>query len=506
MLTFIIGAIAVVLLLTHLYSACAKNHRQYGDIPAVDGRLPIVGNIFDLSKTHIVLTDWYRKYGSVFRFNLFGEEVVVLSSYESVFEALVTRGSDFAGRPHMSRTDYEGRNRNSIVWQSYTPKLQFLRKQIHSSLRMYGSGLGRLQHRCGFELEQLLDRIESQPDLTFDPWSLLYDSACNIMLDLTIGTRFPYEGEDLSQLKKINGLFNHSFGPGVSRILDRFPFLNCIRDEFKSLKTAVDMRNSFWADHIGNLQRPSTQDECVIQSLRDLAAKSSNSHFDISEATLKETFTNLILAGTDTTTTAITCLLLVLLHKPEIQDRMYQELDHVVGRSRAPSLSDRSSMPYTEACLFETLRLISHVPLAVPHATICDTTVLGKRIPKDTTVYINLWSLHHDPEVWHDPWEFDPGRFLDADGHLLPPHHECRRRLLVFGAGRRVCLGESLAKNRLFLFTTALLQRYDFRPASSLPDLDPRKFSLGIVLHPGHFNIKAIKRTNVDTTISGCGS
>jgi cytochrome P450 len=92
--------------------------------------------------------------------------------------------------------------------------------------------------------------------------------------------------------------------------------------------------------------------------------------------------------GTDTTTTALTCFLLVLLYRPEIQKRLHTEIDHVIGSSREPSLSDRPSMPYMEACLYETLRYISHVPLAVPHATTCDTTVGGKRIPKNTTVSV----------------------------------------------------------------------------------------------------------------------
>lgn len=77
---------------------------------------------------------------------------------------------------------------------------------------------------------------------------------------------------------------------------------------------------------------------------------------------------------------------------------MQEEVDRVIGSARAPLLSDRASMPYTEACLLEALRLISHVPLAVPHATICDTSVQGKRIPKDTVVSIEQTCNH---AAWH---------------------------------------------------------------------------------------------------------
>lgn len=505
MITVILATLLVLLVVTFLITSALKTRRKFQDIPAVHGRLPVVGNLFDMSKTHLVLTEWALKYGPVFRFSLFGEEIVVLNDFDSINEALVTRGSHFAGRPHMSRTDYQDRNLHSIVWQTYTPKLQFLRKQIHSSLRMYGGGLDRLQDRCGAEIEQLLTRVDGYKGEPFDPWSLLYDSACNIMLDLALGVRLPFEGPDLTRLKEINGLFNHSFGPGSSRILDRLSFFNFLREEYRDLKKAVELRNKFWIDHAKGEERAGSQLECVISDLKRIGANRRYAEFQLTESTLKETFTNLILAGTDTTTTALTCLLLILIHQSEVQKKLHEEIDHVIGRSRAPALSDRGSMPFMEACLLETLRYISHVPLAVPHATTCDTVVCGKKIPKDTTIYVNLWALHHDENIWKDPWKFEPQRFLDLHGHLVPAHHENRRRLLAFGAGRRVCLGEALAKNRLFLFATSLLQTFSFEDAelSSTVDLDPRQFSLGIVLHPQRFKIKAVKRTStVEDSIS----
>lgn len=111
-------------------------------------------------------------------------------------------------------------------------------------------------------------------------------------------------------------------------------------------------------------------------------------------------------------------------------------------------------------------------------------------------VYINLWSLHHDESVWPDPWTFNPNRFLDADGNLLPPNHDNRRKFLPFGAGRRVCLGETLAKNRLFLFAAALVQNFYFEAEDkeNLPEIDPRTYKMGLVLHPKPFKLRAIPR------------
>ena len=62
--------------------------------------------------------------------------------------------------------------------------LQFLRKTVHTSLRMYGSGLEKLQYRCVPEINQMVNRIASFDGHAFDPWNIFYDSACNVMLDL----------------------------------------------------------------------------------------------------------------------------------------------------------------------------------------------------------------------------------------------------------------------------------------------------------------------------------
>lgn len=73
---------------------------------------------------------------------------------------------------------------------------------------------------------------------------------------------------------------------------------------------------------------------------------------------------------------------------------------------------------------------------------------------------------------------------------------------MTFGAGRRVCLGEALAKNRLFLFATALVQSFEFQRApdetntkpQQLPKMDPRTYEMGLVLHPQHYQLIALAR------------
>ncbi|KAL5007452.1 hypothetical protein ScPMuIL_016258 [Solemya velum] len=136
---------------------------------------------------------------------------------------------------------------------------------------------------------------------------------------------------------------------------------------------------------------------------------------------------------------------------------MRAEMDEVIGKDRKPSLKDRTDLPYCEATIMEVLRIANIAPTAVPQYTSQDTTLNGFHIPKSTMVFANLDSVLHDPNLWRDPHIFHPERFMKADGSLDKPDE-----FIPFSIGRRVCLGESLARMELFLFLTSMVQRFEF--------------------------------------------
>lgn len=444
-----------------------------------------------MDRCHLVFAEWAKRFGSVFEVKLFNEKIIVLNDYNSIHQALVQSGTDFAGRPKMHRTDQKARCKKSIVWQTYNPKLILLRKEVLKSLKMYGPGLRTLQDICEPDLLALVDRIQEMDGKLFDPSRVLFDSICNIMLFFLLRLRFEYNGPEIETIREMSNLFNETYGSGDGKRLDIIPWLRFGQNkETRRLERALDMRDRLWTSLIE--QNGTFTEESVVGHLQSL--KKDNS--DIDDDTIKECFTNLVLAGVDTTATALTCLVLVLLHNQDIQKKIQEETDRVFPDGAFPALSGRQQTPFTEAAILELLRFISHVPLAVPHSTTENSKLCGYDIDANSTVYINLWALHHDENIWSNPWKFDPSRFLDDDGRIHSPQHPNRKRLLVFGAGRRVCLGEAFARNRLYLFVTMLLQHFTFVPDSTeqLPEVDPRSYDLGLVLHPKPFKVRAINR------------
>ena len=144
---------------------------------------------------------------------------------------------------------------------------------------------------------------------------------------------------------------------------------------------------------------------------------------------------------------------------PEIQKRAQDELDDVVGRSRAPTFADSPNLPYIQALVKESLRWRPTLPLGIPHATTEDDWYEGMFIPKGTMCMVNLWQCHRDPESFGpDAASFNPERFLDEHGRLIPGPVVTRDDGHgSYGFGRRICVGKHAANEVLFIDIATVL-------------------------------------------------
>lgn len=142
-------------------------------------------------------------------------------------------------------------------------------------------------------------------------------------------------------------------------------------------------------------------------------------------------------------------------------------------------------MPYTEAVIMEVLRSSSIASIGVFHTAMTDVEFQGYAIPKDAMIMANFYSVHKNPKIWGDPEEFRPDRFLSPDGKTVNRHH---KGFMPFSTGKRVCLGEVLAHDVLFLFITGIFQRFtvELNPAEPKPDFEPE---VALLLTPKPFKV-----------------
>uniref|UniRef100_A0A672IZP4 Cytochrome P450, family 2, subfamily N, polypeptide 13 n=1 Tax=Salarias fasciatus TaxID=181472 RepID=A0A672IZP4_SALFA len=318
-----------------------------------------------------------------------------------------------------------------------------------STLRSFGLGKNSMEQCICQELRVLQEEIEKEKGGLFTPAGLFNNAVSNIICQLVMRKRFDYSDHNfqlmlkyLSETIQLQGsiwglvcsqrLFNlvTITCPHNTIFSNYGALLNFIGEEVKRHKQDLDHNNP--RDYI---------DAFIIEM--------KNSDLGFSEANLTLCSLDLFLAGTETTATTLLWALVYLIRNPDVQGGWHEEIDRVIGQTRHPTMADRPNMPYTDAVIHEIQRIGNIVPLNGLREAAQDTTLGGYYIPKVLSTQ------------WETPDTFNPGHFLNAEGKFVKPE-----AFLPFSAGKRVCLGESLAKMELFLFLVGLLQKFSF----SVPD------------------------------------
>lgn len=439
------------------------------------------------------LTSQARVYGNIYSLFVGSQLIVVLNGYEVVKDALSNHPDVFSDRPDVPSISILTK-RKGIVFAPYGPVWRKQRKFCHATLRNFG--LGRLslepciqQGVASVKAELLRLSEERGTAAGVDPSKLITNAVSNVICSLILGQRFHHEDPEFRTILDLmsRGLEICINSPAV--LINVFPLLYYLPfGVFKELRQVERDITVFLKKIIGHHSQTLDPDDprdltdmYLMEMLAQRAAGDEDSSF--TEDYLFYIIGDLFIAGTDTTTNSVLWVLLYMVLYPDVQDQVQAEIDRVVGRRRPPSLTDRGSLPFTEAAIMEVQRLSAVVPLSIPHMASETTEFRGYTIPKGTVIVPNLYSVHRDPSVWDDPNTFNPARFLDEEGRLL------RKEFFIpFGIGRRVCMGEQLAKMELFLTVVGLLQAFRLR----LPEGEPApslQGRFGLTLAPCPFSV-----------------
>jgi cytochrome P450 len=176
---------------------------------------------------------------------------------------------------------------------------------------------------------------------------------------------------------------------------------------------------------------------------------------------VRDQVVTLLFAGHDTTTTTFTFLLHELGRTGEARRALEEELDRVlVGKTPTPAELDGQALPVLERTLKETLRCYPAAWVG-PRRTTRDVTLAGVPVPAEIGVHYSSWATHHLPQLYPDPFRFDPDRFLPEREAALP-----RGAYIPFGGGSRMCLGKRFGEYELRALATVLLSRVRLEPLS----------------------------------------
>jgi len=218
-------------------------------------------------------------------------------------------------------------------------------------------------------------------------------------------------------------------------------------------------------------RRASASDGDDLASLL-VAARDGDDH--LSDDEVREQILIFMLAGHETTSMSLTFALHLLGRHPEIQQRVRDEVERVLG-DRPPTASQLvSDLPYTNAVLKEAMRLYPAAPIT-GRRSLEDTTIGGYDIPAGSDVILSVWSIHHRADIWPDPERFDPDRFLGNPDIG-------RYDWMPFGAGPRACIGQHFSMLESVATLAELVRDFDFVAPSG--SSDQVAVGSGITLYP----------------------
>jgi len=479
--------IASIIMLISYYFIRRKRRRLPPGLP----RIPVLGSIpWILGKNkhliEIVAGD-RREYGDISSHDLGSFVVVFLNEPKLIRDAL--NMEELAGRPHFGTDLKSWGIPLGLIDPDIGPVWREQKRFILKCLRDQGFGRKSeesVQEEAKHLVSHILDHTKSGEDFLIH--GVFNIPVINVLWKMVANKTFQWDSPD--GLRFIE-LMEEAFSTRVTRLVN-IPVIGrwLAKDDLKR-------RKSLWGELRDALMESIEEHEASLdeQEPRDLIdnylLEIKRGRPDFDKRQLVISIVDLFAAGSETSSTTLRWAVMFLILYPEVQRRCQAELDLL--DADYPGLSDMSSLNYCQATILETLRLGCIAPGTLFHKALVDIQLAGYDIPAGTMVCGNFMATHHDPELWSEPSKFKPDRFLDKEGKILKEIPN----FFPFSIGKRVCLGENLARVELFIFFTTLVKNCKFNSPKNNQGPDESKYKIGITKIPNGFFCAVTERSEM---------
>ncbi|XP_057455062.1 trimethyltridecatetraene synthase-like [Lotus japonicus] len=490
-----LAAFAILL----LFKRRQNSHNKY-NLPPGPKPWPIIGNLNLIGPLpHRSIHTLSQKYGPIVHVWFGFNPVVVGSSVDMAKAILKTHDATLADRPKFAAGKYIAYNYSDITWSQYGPYWRQARRlclmELFSAKRLDSYEYIRKQEMSAF-LNDLFFNFANKTILSKDHLSTL---SLNVISRMVLGKKYSEKSENsiispeefkkmLDELFLLNRVYN------IGDFIPWIDFLD-LQGYIKRMK-ALGKKFDMFMEHVleEHIERRKGVKDYVAKDMVDVLlqlAEDPTLEVKLERRGVKAFTQDLIAGGTESSAVTVEWAITELLRKPEIFKRATEELDRVVGRERWVEENDIANLPYVNAIVKEAMRFHPSAPMLVPRLAREDCNIGGYDIPKGTQVLVNTWTISRDPEIWDNPTEFKPERFIgkeiDVTGHGF--------ELLPFGAGRRICPGYPLGLKVIQASLANLLHGFNWRLPDTIKKEDlnteeifglstPKKIPLEVVVEP----------------------
>ncbi|XP_059667448.1 cytochrome P450 89A2-like [Cornus florida] len=465
---------------------------------------PIIGKFLWLRKSFSeiepVLKDLRQKYGPIITLHIGSRPVILVGNHSLAHKALVQNGAVFSDRPKaLATSKIINSNQHNVSSAAYGPNWRTLRRNLTSEI-LHPSRVKNYSAARNWVLAILINRLnksrsESKSVIVVDHFQ--YAMFCLLVL-MCFGDKL--EEKQIKEIERVQrelllsfDRFNIlNFWPTIGKILFRNRWKELIRLRQNREAVLIPLIRARSVEVA--LKKQQRKEEygggvvAYVDTLMDLELPEEKRKLNDDEmVSLCGEFLN---AGTDTSSTALQWIMASLVKYPDVQAKLYEEVTGVAGSPppRPPSdeevgltvikEEDLQRMPYLKAVVLEGLRRHPPAHFVLPHSVTEDTELEGFVVPKNATINFMVAEMGWDSEVWDDPKEFKPERFLtstivngnggngsgadkeavvggEAGGFDITGSREIR--MMPFGAGRRICPASGLALLHLEYFVANLI-------------------------------------------------
>ncbi|MBW4657045.1 MAG: cytochrome P450 [Drouetiella hepatica Uher 2000/2452] len=353
---------------------------------------------------------------------------------------------------------------------------QLLMPPFHGDrMRTYGQLIADLS-------EQAMSQIPANQ--VFQARSATQSISLQVMLQAVFGVQ---QGKSYDQLQHLTGAMADTFS---SPLASGFLFFPSLQQDWGT-----------WSPWGKFLQQRQRLDDLLYAEIADRRAYPDASRTDIlsmlmtakdeagqpmTDQELRDELVSLLIAGHETTATAMAWALYWIHHLPEVRTKLLAELDSLNGDLADTIANDPMAiarLPYLSAVCQETLRIYPIAMLTFPRQVQQPMELLGYSLEPGTILVGCIYLVHQRPDLYPNPKQFQPQRFLEKkfSGY----------EFMAFGGGARRCIGEALALFEMKLALAVILSRYELALAEPRSVRPQRR---GVTLAPASVKLKMVGR------------